>query len=215
MAKDMISKEIAEKTARHLLEIEAVKLNVNQPFTWASGLKSPIYCDNRRILSFPEVRTYVKEQLANTVKTHFSDAEVVAGVATGAIAHGAMVAETLSKPFVYVRSSAKEHGLGNQVEGFLPPGKKVVVIEDLISTGQSSLAAVDALVNEKAIVLGMVAIFTYGLDRAKNNMESAKCNLITLTDFDTLIQQAVNMGVMHHTSLESLERWKENPQQWK
>lgn len=211
----MISKEIAEKTARHLLEIEAVKLNVNQPFTWASGLKSPIYCDNRRILSFPEVRTYVKEQLANTVKTHFSDAEVVAGVATGAIAHGAMVAETLSKPFVYVRSSAKEHGLGNQVEGFLPPGKKVVVIEDLISTGQSSLAAVDALVNEKAIVLGMVAIFTYGLDRAKNNMESAKCNLITLTDFDTLIQQAVNMGVMHHTSLESLERWKENPQQWK
>lgn len=211
----MVSKEVAEKTARHLLEIEAVKLNVNQPFTWASGLKSPIYCDNRRILSFPEVRTFVKEQLANTVKAHFSDAEVVAGVATGAIAHGALVADALNKPFVYVRSSAKEHGLGNQVEGFLQPGKNVVVIEDLISTGQSSLAAVDALVNEKASVLGMVAIFTYGLDRAKNNMESAKCNLITLTDFDTLIQQAVNMGVMHHTSLESLERWKENPQQWK
>ena len=211
----MISKEIAEKTARYLLEIEAVKLNVNQPFTWASGLKSPIYCDNRRILSFPEARSYVKEQLAHAVEVQFAEAEVVAGVATGAIAHGAMVADTLKKPFVYVRSSAKEHGLGNQVEGFLPPGKKVIVIEDLISTGQSSLAAVDALINEKAFVLGMVAIFTYGLDRARSNMESAKCNLVTLTDFDTLIQQAVNMGVMHHTNLESLERWKENPQQWK
>ncbi|MFW6224559.1 MAG: orotate phosphoribosyltransferase [Bacteroidota bacterium] len=204
-----------EKVAQYLLEIQAVKLNVTEPFTWASGLKSPIYCDNRRILSFPEVRKDIRKSLAQKVREHFPGAEVIAGVATGAIAHGVLVAEELNLPFVYVRSSQKEHGLGNQIEGHLPEGKKVVVIEDLVSTGQSSLAAVDALINARVEVLGMIAIFTYGLDSARQNMESAKCTLYTLTDFNTLIQQAVNMGVMHHSSLESLEQWRENPKAWK
>jgi len=205
---------VNEKVAEFLLQIEAVKLNVNQPFTWASGLKSPIYCDNRRILSFPEVRDYVSESLALKVKELYPQGEVIAGVATGAIAHGALVAARLNLPFVYVRSSQKEHGLGNQIEGYLPEGKKVVVIEDLVSTGQSSLSAVDALMGAKADVLGMIAIFTYGLDRATENMESAKCPLDTLTNFDTLIKVAVNKGLMHHSNLDSLEKWRENPSAW-
>ncbi len=211
----MSPSEIADKVAQYLLEIQAVKLNVSEPFTWASGLKSPIYCDNRRILSFPEARNYVRKSLAQKVRDHFPDAEVVAGVATGAIAHGVLVAEELDLPFVYMRSTQKEHGLGNQVEGYLPAGKKVVVIEDLVSTGQSSLAAVDTLINEKAEVLGMIAIFTYGLENSIENMKSAKCTLYTLTDFSTLIKQAVNMGVMHHSSLDSLEQWRENPKAWR
>ncbi len=211
----MSQTEISEKVAKYLLEIKAVKLNVTEPFTWASGLKSPIYCDNRRILSFPEVRNYVRKSLAQKVKEYYPEAEVIAGVATGAIAHGVLVAEELDLPFVYVRSSQKEHGLGNQVEGHLPEGKKVVVIEDLVSTGQSSLAAVDALINAKVEVLGMIAIFTYGLENADENMKSAKCTLHTLTDFNTLIRQAVNMGVMHHSSLDSLEKWREDPKAWR
>lgn len=211
----MSQTEIAEKVAQYLLEIKAVKLNATEPFTWASGLKSPIYCDNRRILSFPEVRNYVRKSLTQKVKEYYPEAEVIAGVATGAIAHGVLVAEELDLPFVYVRSSQKEHGLGNQVEGHLPEGKKVVVIEDLVSTGQSSLAAVDALINAKVEVLGMIAIFTYGLENAAENMKSAKCTLHTLTDFNTLIRQAVNMGVMHHSSLDSLEKWREDPKAWR
>lgn len=206
---------VAEQVAKYLLEIEAVKLNVNHPFTWASGIKSPIYCDNRRILSFPEARSFVRESLAAMVKELYPQVEIIAGVATGAIAHGVLVAQSLDLPFVYVRSSQKEHGLGNQIEGFLPEGKKVVVIEDLVSTGQSSLAAVDALLGAKSDVLGMIAIFTYGLDKAAENMESAKCPLHTLTNFNILIQQAVNMGVMHHSSLESLEEWRLNPSGWR
>ncbi len=205
---------VNEKVAEYLLQIEAVKLNVNQPFTWASGMKSPIYCDNRRILSFPEVREFVSQSLAERVKQLYPNAAVIAGVATGAIAHGVLVAAKLNLPFVYVRSSQKDHGLGNQVEGYLPEGVKVVVIEDLVSTGQSSLAAVDALVNAKADVLGMIAIFTYDLDRATENMESAKCRLDTLTNFDTLIKVAVNKGLMHHSNFESLEKWRENPTAW-
>lgn len=211
----MSQTEISEKVAKYLLEIKAVKLNVTEPFTWASGLKSPIYCDNRRILSFPEVRNYVRKSLAQKVKEYYPEAEVIAGVATGAIAHGVLAAEELDLPFVYVRSTQKEHGLGNQVEGHLPEGKKVVVIEDLVSTGQSSLAAVDALINAKVEVLGMIAIFTYGLENADENMKSAKCTLHTLTDFNTLIRQAVNMGVMHHSSLDSLEKWREDPKAWR
>lgn len=205
---------IAEKVAQHLLEIEAIKLNVNEPFTWASGLKSPIYCDNRRILSFPQARDFVRDSLAKQITELYPDAEVIAGVATGAIAHGVLVAQQLNLPFVYVRSSQKEHGLGNQVEGHLPAGKKVVVIEDLVSTGQSSLAAVDALQYEKADVLGMIAIFTYGLEKAQQNFDSAQCRLDTLTSFNILIQQAVSMGVMHHSSLDSLEKWRMNPSAW-
>jgi orotate phosphoribosyltransferase len=206
---------VAEQVAKYLLEIEAVKLNVNNPFTWASGMKSPVYCDNRRILSFPEVRNYVRDSLAWMVKDLYPQAEIIAGVATGAIAHGVLAAQSLDLPFVYVRSSQKEHGLGNQIEGYLPEGKKVVVIEDLVSTGQSSLAAVDALLSAKSEVLGMIAIFTYGLEKAAENMESAKCPLHTLTNFNILIQQAVNMGVMHHSNLESLEEWRLNPSGWR
>jgi orotate phosphoribosyltransferase len=205
---------IAEKVAQYLLEIEAVKLNVNEPFTWASGLKSPIYCDNRRILSFPQARDFVRDSLAKRINELYPEAEIIAGVATGAIAHGVLVAQQLNLPFVYVRSTQKEHGLGNQVEGYLPAGKKVVVIEDLISTGQSSLAAVDALQYEKAEVLGMVAIFTYELEKAQQNFQEAQCRLDTLTSFSSLIQQAVSMGVMHHSSLDSLEKWRTNPSAW-
>lgn len=205
---------IAEKVAQHLLEIEAVKLNAHEPFTWASGLKSPIYCDNRRILSFPEVRNFVAESLATKVRELYPEAEIIAGVATGAIAHGVLVAAKLNLPFVYVRSSQKSHGLGNQIEGYLPERKKVVVIEDLVSTGQSSLAAVDSLINANSEVLGMIAIFTYGLKQADENMQSARCKLDTLTNFTMLINQAVKLGVMHHNNLQTLEEWQENPEKW-
>jgi orotate phosphoribosyltransferase len=214
MAKESES-AVAEKIAIHLLNIKAVKLNVNEPFTWASGIKSPIYCDNRRILSYPDVRDYVKKALSQRVKNLFPGVEIIAGVATGAIAHGVLVAQELNLPFVYVRSSQKGHGLGNQIEGDLPEGSKVAVIEDLVSTGQSSLAAVDALISAKAEVLGMVAIFTYGLDRAKENMESAKCPLSTLSNYNMLIKQAINMGVIHHSSLQTLESWRDNPTGWR
>lgn len=205
---------IAEKVASLLLKIEAVKLNANEPFTWASGLKSPIYCDNRRILSFPDVRVFIRKSLAERVKQLYPDAQVLAGVATGAIAHGVLVAEELGLPFVYVRSKGKEHGLGNQIEGVTPEGKKVVVIEDLVSTGKSSLAAVDALLNAKSNVLGMIAIFTYGLVQADTNMKLAKCNLNALTNYDTLLKQAINEGFLHHSNKKALEMWRENPTEW-
>ncbi|MFP4289634.1 MAG: orotate phosphoribosyltransferase [Bacteroidales bacterium] len=205
----------SEQLASHLLQIEAIKINIDEPFTWASGIRSPIYCDNRKILSFPEVRKYVSESLSNQVKQRFGEAEVIAGVATGAIAHGVLVAGILNLPFVYVRSTKKSHGLGNQIEGYLEPGKKIVVIEDLISTGQSSLSAVDALINAQAEVLGMVAIFTYGLPQATQNMQQAKISLFTLSDFDTLIQQAIREGLLHHSKTEILESWKQNPHSWK
>lgn len=206
---------ISEQLASYLLKIEAVKINVENPFTWASGIQSPIYCDNRKILSFPDIREYVSKALSEQVKTQFAEADVIAGVATGAIAHGVLVAQILDLPFVYVRSTKKEHGLGNQIEGYLPPGKKLVVIEDLISTGQSSLSAVDALINAQAEVLGMVAIFTYGLPQARQNMEDAKVSISTLSDFDTLIQQAISEGLLHHSKTELLENWKQNPHQWR
>lgn len=205
----------SEQLASHLLQIEAVKINIDEPFTWASGIQSPIYCDNRKILSFPDVRKYVSESLSNQVREKFGEADLIAGVATGAIAHGVLVAGILNLPFVYVRSTKKTHGLGNQIEGYLPPGKKVVVIEDLISTGQSSLSAVDALINAQAEVLGMVAIFTYGLPQAAQNMDEAKISLITLSDFDTLIHQAIRKGLLHHSKTEILENWKQNPHGWK
>ncbi|MFW5891914.1 MAG: orotate phosphoribosyltransferase [Bacteroidota bacterium] len=205
----------SEKLASYLLKIGAVKINVEEPFTWASGIQSPIYCDNRKILSFPEVRKFVIESLNDQVKEKFSNAGMIAGVATGAIAHGVLVASKLNLPFVYVRSARKSHGLGNQIEGYLEPGKKVVVIEDLISTGQSSLSAVDALINAQAEVLGMLAIFTYGLPQAAQNMQESKISLFTLSDFDTLIQQAIREGLIHHSKTEILENWKQNPHSWK
>jgi orotate phosphoribosyltransferase len=200
--------------ARELLRINAVKLNAEKPFTWASGWRSPIYCDNRVTLSYPEVRKLIYESLAHIVHKHFKAADVVAGVATGAIAHGALVAEALKKPFVYVRAAPKTHGLGNTVEGELPAGSKVVVIEDLISTGGSSLAAVEALRRAGADVLGMAAIFSYGFAASRRSFENSDCVLYTLTNYMTLIEEALACGYIAPQAMEQLKQWREQPDTW-
>lgn len=204
-----------QAVAGFLLQIKAIKLNVQQPFTWASGLKSPIYCDNRITLSYPLVRTYIKEQFVNIIKNKFGSADIVAGVATGGIAQGALVAQELGLPFAYVRSEKKSHGLTNQVEGVVEKNQTVIVIEDLISTGGSSLNAVKALRETGAEVLGMCAIFTYGLQVAADNFNKENCLLYTLTDFETLIQKAVSQQYIEQSDLESLMRWRKNPGDWK
>jgi len=206
--------ELAKNCARNLLSIKAVKLSPSQPFTWASGLKSPIYCDNRKTLSYPAVRTAVRDGLAEMVKTHYPAAEVIAGVATGAIAQGALVAELLGLPFVYVRSEEKKHGLTNIVEGVVEAGQKVVVIEDLVSTGQSSLKAVDALRNIDCEVLGMVAIFTYNFPIASQRFEDAKVSLHTLTDYNILVEEAVNEHYVASAEMETLNQWRKDPAAW-
>ncbi len=182
----------AKQTAEFLLQINAIKLQPSNPFTWASGWKSPIYCDNRKTLSFPEVRSYIRDSFADMVKKLYPEAEMIAGVATGAIAHGALVADKLGLPFIYVRSGAKEHGLGNQIEGYFEKGQKIVVIEDLISTGGSSLSAVNALREAGCEVLGMLAIFTYEFKKASDSFEAAGCILHTLSNYSVLIDTAVN-----------------------
>lgn len=201
--------------AKKLLEIRAIKLQPNNPFTWASGWKSPIYCDNRVTLSYPALRSFIKIELARTVAEKYPDAEYIAGVATGAIAQGALVAEALGLPFAYVRSSKKDHGMENLVEGSLPEGKKVVVIEDLISTGGSSLKAVNALRSEKkSEVLGMVAIFTYGFGLAREQFEQAGVELTTISDYEAVIEQAVKTDYIKAEELETLRQWRLNPSQW-
>jgi len=206
--------EVAETIALYLLEIQAIKLNAKNPFTWASGLKSPIYCDNRIALSYPEKRTYIKNQLANAIKDSFGDIDVIAGVATAGIPQGALVADELGLPFVYIRSSAKAHGMTNKIEGKLDKGQTVVVIEDLISTGKSSLNAVDALRNYGAKVAGMVAIFTYGLDIAEENFTNKDCKLISLSDYNTMIGKAVTDKYVTSEQENSLLQWSKNPKQW-
>ncbi|MDR3132902.1 MAG: orotate phosphoribosyltransferase [Prevotellaceae bacterium] len=201
--------------ARELLQINAVKLNVEKPFVWASGWHSPIYCDNRITLSYPDVRKRIYESLTDIVQKKFKAAEVIAGVATGAIAHGVLVAEKLNKPFVYVRPAPKTHGLGNIVEGELPPGSKVVVIEDLISTGGSSLAAVDVLRKAGADVLGMAAIFSYGFATPRRSFEKSDCVLYTLTNYITLIEEALACGYIAAQDIETLKQWREHPDEWK
>ena len=204
----------ALKIAEYLLKIKAVKLQPKEPFTWASGWKSPIYCDNRITLSHPEVRTFIRQQFVNHINEHFGKPDVIAGVATGGIAQGALVAQEMGLPFVYVRSEAKSHGMGRQVEGAIEKGQSVVVVEDLISTGGSSLKAVDALRKEECNVKGMVAIFTYGFTNALENFEKAKCRLATLCDYETLIKQAVNSGYVTDKEVESLKAWRVNPSEW-
>jgi orotate phosphoribosyltransferase len=204
-----------QAVAGFLLQIKAIKLNVQQPFTWASGLKSPIYCDNRITLSFPLVRTYIKEQFVNMIKSRFGSVDLIAGVATGGIAQGALVAQELGLPFAYVRSEKKSHGLTNQVEGRVEKNQSVIVIEDLVSTGGSSLNAVKALRATGAEVLGMCAIFTYGLQVAADNFEKEDCLLYTLTDFETLVEKAVSQQYIDQSELESLVRWRNNPGDWK
>lgn len=197
-----------------LLQIKAIKLNVEKPFTWASGWKSPIYCDNRKTLSYPKVRNYIREQFVKTINVEFGSPNVIAGVATGGIAIGALVAQELGLPFVYVRTSKKDHGLTNQIEGVIESGQSVVVIEDLVSTGMSSLNAVEALKAEGSKVMGMVSIFNYGFIQAKDAFKKSKVKLISLTNYDCLIQQAVNNNYIHEADLITLKQWREDPANW-
>ena len=206
--------DMAARTANFLLTVKAVKLNDEHPFTWASGRKSPIYCDNRVTLSYPEIRTFIRQRFTDVIREMWGDVDVIAGVATGGIAQGALVAQELGKPFVYVRSEAKSHGLTNQIEGEIHEGQSVVVIEDLVSTGKSSLVAVKALREKGCVVKGMVAIFTYGLKVACDNFAAEKVDLVTLTDYDTLIEVAKENDYIHKDSLESLAAWRENPEKW-
>ena len=206
--------ETADQIALNLLEIKAIKLSPSNPFTWASGLRSPIYCDNRVALSYPEKRTYIKNQLVNAIRDNFSDVDVIAGVATAGIPQGALVADELGLPFVYIRSSAKAHGMTNKIEGKLDKGQKVVVIEDLISTGKSSLLAVDAIRDSGAIVEGMVAIFTYGLDIAEKNFTDKNCELIALSDYNAMIGKAVSGNYVTQDDELSLLEWRKDPKKW-
>lgn len=206
---------LSEKIAENLLQIKAIKLNPTNPFKWASGWNSPIYCDNRKTLSYPAVRKQIYEGFAEIINEKYPDAEIIAGVATGAVAHGALVAEKMGKPFIYVRSSAKMHGMANQVEGEFWNGAKVVVIEDLVSTGGSSLTAVNALREENCDVLGMVAIFTYGFPEAEENFKKASVKLDTLTDYNTMIKMAANEGYVHRDELATLGEWRLDPANWK
>ncbi|MDD2196603.1 MAG: orotate phosphoribosyltransferase [Bacteroidales bacterium] len=206
----MLKNEIIEK----LIEINAIKLNPANPFTWASGWRSPIYCDNRKILSYPDVRKLVCEGLKTKIHHHFKDVEVIAGVATGAIAHGVLVAEALNLPFIYVRSSPKQHGLENLIEGELAKDKRVVVIEDLISTGLSSLKAVDAIRNAGAKVLGMLSIFTYSFKIAEKNFAKKDVEIFTLADYEQLIRYALKAKQITNKELELLEQWRIDPENW-
>ncbi len=210
----IFNEEIAKTTARSLLQIKAVKLNASLPFTWASGIKSPIYCDNRITLSFPPIRTYIRQQFVKIITEEFDPVEIIAGVATGGIAQGALVAQELGLPFVYVRSEAKTHGMENKIEGRVEPGKSVVIVEDLVSTGKSSLAAFDALQQAGCSVKGMVAIFSYNLDAAIKKFKEAKCSLITLSDYNILIQEALESNYINEEELRSLVKWRENPEKW-
>lgn len=197
-----------KKMAAYLLEIKAVELNPENPFTWASGIKSPIYCDNRLIMSYPEIRSFAADQLTELIKTNFPEADIIAGTATAGIPHAAWVSERLDLPMNYVRSSAKKHGKTNQIEGKVTPGKKAVVIEDLISTGGSSIEAVKVLEEQGIEVLGVAALFTYGFKKAEQHFKEAGVPYHTLTNFDTLIEIAVEMNVISKDQLTALARWK-------
>lgn len=205
---------VEKRTAEYLLQIKAIKLQPANPFTWASGWKSPIYCDNRKTLSYPEVRTFIRDSFAELVKSVYPSAELIAGVATGAIAHGALVADKMNLPFVYIRSEAKKHGLENLVEGEVKPGQKAVIVEDLISTGGSSLKAYNALKEAGAEVLGMVAIFTYQFPVAQKNFDEAGCKVYTLSNYSALSQYALETGYIDSSHVETLAKWREAPEVW-
>lgn len=211
----ILNRDKALKIADFLLQIKAVKLQPNSPFTWASGWKSPIYCDNRKTLSYPKIRTAIRQTFSEQIAEAYGKVEVIAGVATGGIAIGALVAEEMGLPFIYVRSSSKGHGLENQVEGVVEAGQRVVVIEDLISTGGSSLKAVEALRATECNVLGLAAIFTYGFDVARQNFTKAACPYFTLSDYDHMIEHAIATNYVSEKDIESLRAWKTNPENWK
>jgi orotate phosphoribosyltransferase len=207
--------DAAYKVAEFLLQIKAIKLQPEQPFTWASGWKSPIYCDNRKTLSYPQIRTYIRQQYVNVINQQFARPDVIAGVATGGIAQGALIAQDMGLPFVYVRSEAKKHGLSNLIEGVVEKDQSVVVIEDLISTGGSSLKAIEALREQGCNVKGMVSIFTYGFAEAAENLKKANCPTIALCDYTTLIEVAVKHNYITQNDVDSLTKWKESPSTWK
>jgi len=206
--------EIAQTTAKFLLQVKAIKLNNNNPFTWASGRKSPIYCDNRVTLSYPEIRTYIRQRIADAITEKFGDFDVIAGVATGGIPQGVLVAQDLGKPFVYVRPEEKKHGLTNQIEGYIREGQTVVVVEDLVSTGKSSLVAVKALRDHGCRVKGMVAIFTYGLKVSEEAFAKENVDLITLTNYDSLIKVAIDEEYISEEDQFSLKNWRKDPEKW-
>lgn len=210
----ILDKQTAKKTAELLLQINAIKLQPNEPFTWASGWKSPIYCDNRIALSYPTIRRYIRETMANFIEKEYGKPDAIAGVATGAIGIGMLVAEFLNLPFIYVRPDAKGHGRQNQIEGHIEEGQSVVVIEDLISTGMSSLNAVKALKQAKINVKGMVAIFSYGFDIANKNFENEALTLHTLSNYPYLLEQALDTKYISEKELEVLTNWNANPSDW-
>lgn len=210
----IIDKHIARQTAKALLQVNAIKLQPKEPFTWASGWKSPIYCDNRIVLSFPPIRNYIREEMAKFLEDHYGKPDVIAGVATGAIGIGMLVAEYLGVPFIYVRPEAKSHGRQNQIEGYVESGQNVVVIEDLISTGKSSLNAVKALKEAKLNVKGMIAIFSYGFNISKENFEKEHLTLHTLSNYDHLLQEAAATNYISESEIETLSKWNANPSDW-
>jgi orotate phosphoribosyltransferase len=210
----ILDKETAKKTAELLLQVKAIKLQPNDPFTWASGWKSPIYCDNRVTLSYPIIRTFIRENMVKAIEKNFARPDVIAGVATGAIAIGSLVAEEMGLPFIYIRPEAKKHGRQNQIEGYLENGKSVLVIEDLISTGMSSLKAVDALRAVDAKILGMVAIFTYGFDIAEKAFTDKDVELVTLSDYKHLLEQASDTNYIANEEQLLLEDWRVEPSKW-
>jgi orotate phosphoribosyltransferase len=202
-------------TAGKLLSIRAIKLQPSNPFTWASGWKSPIYCDNRKLISYPRIRTFIKTELCRLIIENFQEADAIAGVATGAIAPGALVADALGLPFVYIRATPKDHGLENLIEGELKPGSKVVVVEDLVSTGTSSLKAVEAIRRDSSEVIGMVANFTYEFPVATENFKKAGVELITLTNYDAVLREALRTNYIAESDLKTLQEWRKAPADWK
>jgi orotate phosphoribosyltransferase len=207
--------EVAENVAKSLLQIKAVKLKPSDPFTWASGWKSPIYCDNRLTLSYPHIRTYIRQEFVKMINDEIGHIDVVVGVATGGIAIGALIAQDMGLPFAYVRSTAKEHGMHNQIEGVVESGQRVVVIEDLVSTGGSSLNAVEALRGVGANVKALIAIFDYGFDVAVKRFADAKCRKLSLSNYDALIEYALNSDYIKKDDVSKLKKWREDPENWK
>lgn len=204
----------AHKVAEFLLQIKAITLRPDEPFDWASGWKSPIYCDNRKTLSYPRIRTFIRQEIVKTIDENFGRPDLIAGVATGGIAQAALVAQEFGLPLVYVRPQAKSHGTQNQIEGVVESGQSVIVIEDLVSTGKSSLIAVDALREAGCTVKGMVAVFSYGFDEAKKNFLDHKCPLVTLTDFNAVLEKAMETSYILEADLKSLNKWRESPSTW-
>lgn len=206
--------DVALQIAKSLLKVKAIKLNPNNPYTWASGWKSPIYCDNRLTLSYPQIRTYIRQEFVKKIQEEIGDIDLIVGVATGGIAQGALVAQEMGLPFAYVRSEHKQHGMANLVEGVVESGQRVVIIEDLISTGGSSLKAVEALREKQCIVKGMIAIFSYDFDIAIERFKEAKCKLFSLSNYNDLIEQAIADEFIMEKDIESLKKWRKDPANW-